>query len=275
MAERSDAELVEAAQGGNREALETLLGKYQPRVFRFGLKMCRNPDDAGDITQETLITMTRALGEFRGASSVSTWLYTIARRFCLKKRRRRKGEPDEKEPLESISAGSSSVADPARPPDEEVAGLQLQRTLEAAIAGLPAIYREVLVLRDVEGLTAPEVAEVTGLTIEAIKSRLHRARLMVREKVAPVLMIPPGLKAPGRCPDVLTLFSKHVEGEIDGSVCARMEAHLRACAHCHSSCESLKRTLAMCRQTNLPRVPDAIQESIRTSIRSALGVSGL
>src|SRR6185436_4541875 len=85
-AEASDDGLLDRARTGDRAAMEALLLRHQAQVYRFGLRMCRNPEDAKDILQDTLLAMARGLPDFRGASSVSTWLYTIARSFCLKRR---------------------------------------------------------------------------------------------------------------------------------------------------------------------------------------------
>ena len=188
----NDTELLERAREGDRPALEALLARHQRSVYRFGLKMCRDEEDAKDILQETLLAVARNVKDFRGASSVSTWLYTIARSFCIKKRRRSKFAPEQEESLDAREPGEAArqVVDPARAPDEALAGRQIESALEQAIASLDPMYREVLVLRDVEGLTAPEVAEVMGLSVEAVKSRLHRARVAVREAVAPLLGIP-------------------------------------------------------------------------------------
>ena len=90
--EASDATLLDRARTGDRRALEDLIGRHQRRVYRFGLKMCRDPEDAKDVLQETLIAAARNIRDFRGASAVSTWLYTIARSFCIKRRRRGKRE---------------------------------------------------------------------------------------------------------------------------------------------------------------------------------------
>jgi RNA polymerase sigma-70 factor (ECF subfamily) len=127
------------------------------------------------------------------------------------------------------------------------------------------------VLRDVEGLTAPEVAEVLGLSVDAVKSRLHRARVAVREKVAPLLGIPepsPATDAP--CPDVLELFSRHMEGEISSDICADMEQHLARCPRCRSRCDSLKKTLLLCKSSPAPAVPAPIQESVRAALKRLL-----
>jgi RNA polymerase sigma-70 factor (ECF subfamily) len=88
VAEGEAGALLRAAQGGDEDALDVLLKRYQPQIFRFGLKMCRDPEDAREVLQDTLFAAARTLHGFRGASSISTWLYTIARSFCIKKRRR-------------------------------------------------------------------------------------------------------------------------------------------------------------------------------------------
>jgi RNA polymerase sigma factor (sigma-70 family) len=172
----TDGKLLAAAQSGDRKALNDLLERLQDRVFRFGMKMCGREEDAQDVLQETLLAAARNVDGFRGASSVSTWLYTIARSFCIKSRRTSKFAPRQLESLESEEGTAIDVADPARGPEEHLAGRQVQDALGAAIGDLDPMYREVLVLRDVEGLSASEVAEVTGFSVEAVKSRLHRAR---------------------------------------------------------------------------------------------------
>jgi len=271
--ETSDPQLLAAAQAGDPKALDELIQRHQRRVYRFGLKMCRDPEDAKDVLQDTLIAAARTIKDFRGASSVSTWLYTIARSFCIKHRRRSKFAPDQEESLESREPGleARQVMDPTRAPDEELVGRQIEGALERAIADLDPMYREVLVLRDVEGLSAPEVAEIMGLTVEAVKSRLHRARLSVREVLAPILSHEPaGARAEPAspaCPDIVQLFSRHLEGEISGDLCATMERHLAKCPTCEARCDSLQRTLALCKNAGLPEVPVAVQNSVRKAIK--------
>jgi RNA polymerase sigma-70 factor (ECF subfamily) len=278
--ETADTNLLERARAGDRAALEELLARHQRRVYRFGLKMCRDEEDAKDVLQETLLAVARGVKDFRGASSVSTWLYTIARSFCIKKRRRSKFAPEHEESLDAREPGTEAlqVADDARAPDEALAGRQVEAALERAIATLDPMYREVLVLRDMEGLTAPEVAEVMGLTVEAVKSRLHRARVAVRAAVAPILGVPGDEAAPGSagtpsapaaaCPDIVQLFSRHLEGEISAGLCADMEKHLAACPGCRSRCESLHRTLALCKSAPLPEVPEKVQSQVRQALRT-------
>jgi RNA polymerase sigma-70 factor, ECF subfamily len=245
-------------------------------VYRFGMKMCRDPEDAKDVLQDTLLAMARGVRDFRGASSISTWLYTIARSFCIKKRRRSKFAPETERSLDTDVAGEAKrLAAPGENPDDAMAGKQVERALEQAILGLDPMYREVLLLRDVEGLTAPEVAEVVGASVQAVKSRLHRARLSVREHVAPLLGVEPAAPGPGTCPDVLTMFSQHLEDEISAELCAEMERHLEACGRCRGACDSLKRTLALCRTSGpAVEVPAAVQASVKKALRNFLAEHG-
>jgi len=268
----SDARLLADARKGDQQALEALLERHEPQVYRFGMKMCRDPEDARDVLQDTLLAMARGVRDFRGASSISTWLYTIARSFCIKKHRRSKFAPEQEQSLDTDAAVEvGRLAAPDEDPAEMLAGKQVERALEQAIAALDPMYREVLLLRDVEGLTAPEVAEVVGVSVQAVKSRLHRARLSVRERVAPLLGVEPVPPVSSACPDVLMVFSQHLEDEISAERCAEMERHLEGCAPCRGTCDSLKRTLALCRTAgpSVP-VPPAVQASVRTALRGFL-----
>ncbi len=266
---QSDTELLAAAREGDRAALEALLERHQAQVYRFGMKMCRDPEDAQDVLQETLLAMARGVRDFRGASSISTWLYTVARSFCIKKRRRSKFAPEQTSlDAPGVNAG---VDDAARAPDEILAGKQVEAALERAIRGLEPMYREALILRDVEGLTAPEVAEILGISVQAVKSRLHRARVTVRDSLAPLLGIGPDAGTSSACPDVLTMFSKHLEDEISAEVCASMERHLEGCPRCRGACDSLKQTLLLCK-TSGPQVdvPPAVQSAVKRALKSFL-----
>ncbi len=273
MHDAPDHILLEQARAGDSRAIEALIEKHQARVYRFGMKMCRDPEDAKDVLQDTLLSMARGVRDFRGASSVSTWLYTIARSFCIKKRRRSKFAPHPEQSLDTeLEEQGRQFVDAGRTPDEALASKRVEQALEKAIRDLEPMYREVLLLRDVEGLSAAEVAEVLGVSVQAVKSRLHRARLAVRARVAPLLGVPVAAPpAAATCPDVLTLFSRHLEGEISSDVCAEMEAHLRGCERCRGACDSLKSTLALCRRSGPEvQVPVAVQKSVKVALRNLL-----
>ena len=273
MQDQADQQLLERARSGDGQALEALLERHQAQVYRFGMKMCRDPEDAKDVLQDTLLAMARGVRDFRGASSISTWLYTIARSFCIKHRRTSKFAPEKQRSLDTdVGPEAARLADPAKNPEEVLVGKQVEHALEQAIGALEPMYREVLLLRDVERLTAPEVAEVLGVSSQAVKSRLHRARLSVRAHVAPLLGIPTDSPvASGTCPDVLTLFSQHLEDEISADLCTEMERHLEACGRCRGACDSLKRTLALCHASGPSvEVPASVQASVKRALRNFL-----
>ena len=266
-------DLLQRARSGDRDALEALLSRHQRQIYRFGLKMCRDPEDAKDILQDTLLAMARNVRDFRGASSVSTWLYTIARRFCIKKRRRRSAAPAVEQSLDSgANLEIAGLADPGVLPDVQLADRELGRALDTAISALEPMYREVLLLRDAEGLTSAQVAEVLGISVQAVKSRLHRARSSVRAAVAPLLASAgPVAQRRRNCPDIVTLFSRYLEDEISPKVCDTMERHLESCDYCRTTCDSLKRTLALCHTASeAVRVPASVQESIKGALKDFL-----
>ena len=130
----ADDELLTAARRGDTAALETLLLRYQPHLFRFGLRMCGNADEAGEVAQESLISMARSLRDFRGDSSVSSWLFTIARRFCMKKRRRSKFAPAQQDSLDAPgSVAAQRLADPGPDPERTTTNQELAAALTRAI----------------------------------------------------------------------------------------------------------------------------------------------
>ena len=112
--EAADNDLLNDLQRGDDHAIEELLQRYQSKIYRYGMKMCRDPEDAKDVLQDTLLTMARSLRSFRGASSLSTWLYTIARSFCIKKLRKSKFAPAEELSLSGVDSDHSGPASPHR-----------------------------------------------------------------------------------------------------------------------------------------------------------------
>ncbi len=238
------------------------------------MRMCRSATEAEDVVQDTLMAATRTLPGFRGQAQVSTWLYQIARSFCIKRRRRTRSvihadasvDTDESAEIRGLASDDSAV-------DLRLDQAQLAHAVEEAMTHLSPMYREVLLLRDVEGLTAPEVADALGLRIDAVKSRLHRARLAVREELAPSLKISTVVSGSDSCPDVLSMYSRHLEGDISPDVCSRMEQHLAACPRCQGRCDSLRRTLALCKASPGPSVPVATQFLVRQALSRALGAS--
>jgi RNA polymerase sigma-70 factor (ECF subfamily) len=168
-----DRQLIDAAKAGDRGAVDELLARYEPHIYRFGLRMCGDEESAREVLQETLLAAFRTLSTFRGDASLSTWLFQIARSFCIKERRGVKP-----------SAPLMDCPDDAPAPDVRAHAREIGEALARAIADLPAEQRDVLVLRDVEGLSAAEAARIVGIEVRALKSRLHRARIALRQRLA-------------------------------------------------------------------------------------------
>ena len=187
--------LVAASRDGDPAALEALVQSHQDRVYSFAMRMCRNVEDAKDILQDTFLGVIRSIREFREESKFSTWLYRIAANACLKKRRRGVHDPTPEQELSLDDLMPRPDAEGRKPEipdwsgDAERALLhgELSARMESAIDKLPKDYKIVLVLRDVEGLSAEETAQAVGLSVPAVKSRLHRARVFVRRELADYL----------------------------------------------------------------------------------------
>ncbi len=259
--------VLEAAQRGDRRAMGTWLARHEDAIYRFALRMCRDEEAAKEVLQESLLAAAKNLGSFRGDAAPTTWLFTITRSFCGKQRRRRKGEPASYVPIDGDELQQRPLVDGARTPEASAEGRQLDQAITAAIDELEAPQRDVLVLRDVEGLSANEVAEVLGLTVEAVKSRLHRARVALRDRLAPLLE--PGLAPSPACPDLVPLFSRHLEGDLEPTTCADMERHLAGCPRCKGACDALRRTLARC-ASGLGTVPEDVRLEVRRAVQNFL-----
>ncbi len=258
--------LLERAQAGDAAALDALLRAVQPQLYRFSMKMCRHTADAEDVLQDSMLTLARSIRDFRGASSLSTWLFTVARSFCIKKRRKSKFAPKREESLEQLPAGERGrMKSEAPSPHDQAESAEIWRQVQAAIQRLEPAYREVLILRDIEGLRAKEVAEVVGISVSAVKTRLHRARAQLREHLAAT----PYRPQPG-CPDIRKVFSEHLEGDLSRDMCATMEAHVASCPSCAAECGGLRAALNAC-STAPCEVPTAVQARVKQALQEALG----
>ncbi len=169
---------------------EAIFEEYAPRVYNLARRLLGNAADAEDVTQNVFLQVVRKLGTFRGEASFSTWLYRVAFRAALdyRRRRARREENTVADPLESFREDGSHDVPVHRwstPPDQELLDRELHDLIEKGIDRLPVIYRDVYVLADLENLPGAEIAELLGMGLPAVKSRLHRARLLMRDMLAP------------------------------------------------------------------------------------------
>jgi RNA polymerase sigma-70 factor (ECF subfamily) len=169
---------------------EQVFHDYAPRVYHLARRMLGNEADAEDVTQDVLLQVVRKLGTFRGESAFPTWLHRVTVNAALAHRRKRAQREDHRapDPLETLLDDGHHVH-PVRPwgvrPEQQALDRETHQLIERAIAGLPETYRDVYLLADVEGLPNADIAEVLGLSVAAVKSRLHRARLLMRDALAP------------------------------------------------------------------------------------------
>jgi RNA polymerase sigma-70 factor (ECF subfamily) len=248
--------LIERARSGDRQAIEQLLSELAPAVHRFGLRMCKNVHDADDVLQDTLIQIVAHIKEFEGRGSLPSWVFALARSACARRRRGLKNAPPAGD--EALAEQVSGEPNPEQLADQQELGAMLARALDA----LPDAQREVLLLRDVEGLSAAETATALALSVDAVKSRLHRARIDLRQQLAPLFASVPT----ATCPDVMLLWSRKLDGDLSQRDCAEMERHLESCATCRRTCDSLKRALDACASLRTSSVPEHVREQIRVAL---------
>lgn len=169
---------------------EEVVREYGPRVYNLARRMLNSEADAEDVTQDVLLRVVSKLPTFRGEATLPTWLHRITVNAALMHRRHKavREERRSPDPLDLVLEGEQGAA-PARrwsvSPPEVLQDRETQQLIDRAIAGLPESYRDVFVLADVEGLPNAEIADMLGLGLAAVKSRLHRARLMLRNALAP------------------------------------------------------------------------------------------
>jgi RNA polymerase sigma-70 factor (ECF subfamily) len=181
-----EAAIVAQARTGDAKAFNELLQRYERKIFRLALHITQNREDAEDVLQETFLKAYQHLDQFQGQSKFYTWIVRIAVNQALMKLRKRKS--DRSVSLDdTIDTGEDTVAREIAAwdenPEEQYGREELNQILTSAVDGLTPIYRAVFVLRDVDGLSTEETAEALELSVPAVKSRLLRARLQLRDKL--------------------------------------------------------------------------------------------
>ena len=253
-------------QRGDEKALGQALALLQTTVFSFSMRVCGQHEDAEDTMQEVLLKSVPHLPKFDNPKALVVWLYKVAKNRCLMSRRRSKFAPKQDLSLEELMpdrrelgrlSGDGSISPEAFAIRSEEAG-----QLRQAIQKLPPQYRIVLVLRDMEGLTDEEVAEISGLRQVSFRVRLHRARLFVRKElmkdwkphagrsigaVAPQAASPEQPR-PARCKAMFAELSNYLDEQLDDSLCEELERHLDGCGPCKVFLASLQATIKECRR---------------------------
>jgi RNA polymerase sigma-70 factor, ECF subfamily len=188
-----DATLLAALRAGTPEAPELLVDTYGDRVYRLTYRITGSNEDAEEATQDALWTAARKIDSFKGESQFGSWLYRIAANAAYQKLRSRRTKAreiaidDVLPALDGEGLHFEPMDDWAPRVDDNAVNGELRDVLEKAIADLPPDYRTALVMHDVEGMPNPDIAETLGISLPAVKSRVHRSRLFVRKKLADYL----------------------------------------------------------------------------------------
>jgi RNA polymerase sigma-70 factor (ECF subfamily) len=184
----SDNTLIRKAQAGDSHAFSELVKRYEQTIYGFSFKVCRNKEKAEETLQDTFINVYRKLDQFNGEAKFSTWLYSIVINNCLMKRRKRKIDEEmvylDESPIEDDEAHHRmTIPSWSETPAEVLMRGELRSHLDEAIQKLPLDYRIVFILRDIENKGAEETAKILKLSVPAVKSRLRRARVFLREQL--------------------------------------------------------------------------------------------
>jgi RNA polymerase sigma-70 factor, ECF subfamily len=264
---------VALLQRGDDQALAQALALLQSTVFSFSMRVCGQREDAEDTMQEVLLKSVPYLPKFDSPKALLVWLYKVAKNRCLMNRRRSKFAPQRELSLEELIPDRQELerlgADVSINPEMFAIRSEEAGHLREAIQRLPPQYRIVLVVRDMEGLTDEEVAEITGLRAGTVRVRLHRARLFVRKelmktwksrprKSAEVAALPPVATqhpSPARCKAIFAELSDYLDEQLDDSLCEELEKHLHGCAPCKAFLATLEATIEACRNSAAER-PD-------------------
>ncbi len=189
---RDEAQIIASILAGNRELYHQLVQPYELSVYRMAMSFMKNETEAEDVAQEAFLKAFRDLANFRGESKFSTWLISITLNEARRRLRRQstvRMESLDEPPDEGAKVSPALLRDWREIPSESLERREVRALLQKAIEGLSPIYREVLVLRDIEELSVEETAGALAISISSVKVRLHRARIMLQKELAPKLKL--------------------------------------------------------------------------------------
>jgi RNA polymerase sigma-70 factor, ECF subfamily len=179
---QGETELARAVMAGEPRAFDRFVEHFRSKVFHYSWLMCGRPEDAEEVAQETLLNAFEHFDSLREPERVRSWIFRIAKNACLMQRRKSVFAPAHELSLDELPPGIELAGD-ARPPDAEFLKTELRAVLDRVVAELPPVYRAVVLLRDLEELSTDETAQILDLSVDVVKTRLHRGRAALRQKL--------------------------------------------------------------------------------------------
>lgn len=263
---------VELLRSPDPEAVDQAIQLLQSTVFSFSMKVCGHREDAEDTMQDVLVKSLPFLRKIENPQALAVWLYKVTRNRCWMSRRRSKFAPDHMMSLDELMPDRmelEALADKRRKsPEADSISHQDAERLQAAVLRIPAKYRLILVLHDMEDLDVTEIAKITGLQEGTIRVRLHRARLFVRRELA-MLDSKKARKSdnkqrrPVDCRLIFAGLSDYMDGVVDDLACEKFQMHIQNCAPCVDFLEDLSRAVERCRSYEVgcqPETADAVRK---------------
>ena len=285
-------QVLQLIQRKDPKSLEEAIALLQSTVFSFSMKVCGQRQDAEDTMQEVLLKSVPNLPKFDSPKALMVWLYKVAKNRCLMSRRKSKFAPKEDLSLEELMPDRQEFeklsGSPDGTPETSLLRREDAKRLREAVQRLPADYRLILVLHDMEELSDADVAEITGLRLGTIRVRLHRARLFVRKELAKQdqhsmrrqTANPAGeihssaLPGQRRCKEMFAELSNYLDDELDDSLCEELEKHIDGCEPCKAFLSSLEKSIQLCRivpnESPDPRVAARLRRELLSAYKSLM-----
>jgi RNA polymerase sigma-70 factor (ECF subfamily) len=245
------------------EAIPRLMKEHGGKIYHLALRLCGKPEEAEDVVQDTFLQAYRKWGQFRGDANPGTWLYTIAARRCRRLHRRRSGEPKHIASLDAMLPATGPVPDlPARLDSPLATQIKNEAIahVEQALIELPITFRMPLVLKDIVGFSIEDVANVLGIKPATVKTRLHRARLMIRHRLQahlPTKEAPPPAYEKQVCMDLLLAKQEALDNGVEFPMSSE-----DFCQRCAAVFASMDLAAAVCQQMGTAALPPHVESAV-------------
>ncbi len=264
-----DSDLVARLKAGDMTACTACVQAHSDSLYRLAYRLLRDDAAAEDVVHETFLNAFKGLDKFDGRSKLSTWLFRIAYNTALMRLRAQRPTAPLDEGVDETSTTAIVVPWSERP-EEALTQQEMKEVLDKAIGALPSSLRAVFELRDIQERSTAETAEILGLTESAVKVRLHRARLALRQELSVYF----GEKVEAEretmsCDEVTQYLSDYIDKELDEPLEEAARKHIATCRHCHILLDTTQDTITLCREQEKRVIPDASRLRILNEIKAS------